>query len=177
MTGRGGPGPLPWLAALLVLYLAAPIAAFLAWAAGHGLAPTDASQVGQALGLSAATATVATGLMALFGVPLGHRLAQPGRLSAWLSALVHLPLGLPPLASGVILALLFSPNTAPGRLLGPAVVDTPVGIVLAQTFVASPFLVLAARSAFASLPPSIGEAARTLGHGPFACWAGFLLPA
>ncbi|MBX6351079.1 MAG: ATP-binding cassette domain-containing protein, partial [Clostridia bacterium] len=33
------------------------------------------------------------------------------------------------------------------------------------------------RSAFASLPPSIGEAARTLGHGPFACWAGFLLPA
>ena len=79
--------------------------------------------------------------------------------------LVALPLALPPLMSGILLLYLVGPYTALGRLFGGGLTDSRVGIVLAQTFVAAPFLVVAARGAFAAVDPELEEVARTLGHG------------
>jgi ABC-type sulfate/molybdate transport systems ATPase subunit/ABC-type sulfate transport system permease component len=156
-----GRGPLPWLAGLLTVYLAAPLVALLL--ALPGAAPPDPGLL-PALGVSVAAASVATLLIALGGIPLGYALARRPRL-AWLGVLVQLPLALPPLASGILLLFLVGPYSPLGRL---PLTDTFAGVVLAQTFVAAPFLVVAARSSFAAVDPSLEGVAATLGHGPWA---------
>lgn len=85
-----------------------------------------------------------------------------------LTALVALPLALPPLMSGLLLLFVVGPYTTAGRLFGGNLTDTRVGIVLAQTFVAAPFLIIAARAAFLGVDPALEDVAATLGHGPTA---------
>jgi molybdate transport system permease protein len=118
-----------------------------------------------ALWMSLLTATVATAIITLFGVPLAWVLAQQhGRLWSAIGLLVQLPLALPPLMSGILLIEVVGPYTLIGRLFHGALTDTPAGIVIAQTFVAAPFLVIAARSAFQAVPTELVEVAATLGH-------------
>ncbi len=80
--------------------------------------------------------------------------------------LVQLPLALPPLASGVLLLFLVGYATPLGRLTGGALTDSFTGIVLAEVFVAAPFLIIAARSAFAATDPDLEGVAATLGRDP-----------
>src|SRR5208283_5377263 len=75
---------------------------------------------------------------------------------------------MPPLAGGILLLFLVGPYTPLGRLTGGALTDSFTGVVLAQTFVAAPFLIVAARSAFAAVDPSLEGVAATLGHRPWA---------
>ena len=82
-----------------------------------------------------------------------------------LLALVALPLALPTLMSGILLLYVVGPFTIPGELFGGKLTDTRVGIVLAQIFVAAPFLIIAARAAFAAVDPALEEVAATLGFG------------
>jgi len=158
--------PLPWLGGLLALYLLAPIGAFLV-RLGGGVSSTPG--LAAALFTSLLTATISTVAIALLGVPLAYLLARrhgpAGRLAL---ALVALPLALPPLMSGLLLLYVTGPYTAAGRLFGGDLTDTRVAIVLAQTFVAAPFLIVAARAAFASVDPVLEDMARALGHGPLA---------
>ena len=158
-----GRSPLTWLGALLVLYLVIPIIAFLVQLT-HGVAPADGVQ--GALVTSLITATISTAIIAVLGVPLAYVLARArGVFATAVTVLVALPLALPPLMSGILLLALVGPNTPLGRAFGGALTDTPVGIVIAQTFVAAPFLVIAARGAFASVDPDLEDVARTLGRG------------
>ncbi len=83
-----------------------------------------------------------------------------------LGFLVQLPLALPPLASGILLLFLVGFSTPLGHALGGALTDSFAGIVLAEVFVASPFLIIAARSAFASADPILEGVGSTLGHRP-----------
>ncbi|HTT87659.1 MAG TPA: ATP-binding cassette domain-containing protein, partial [Acidimicrobiales bacterium] len=69
---------------------------------------------------------------------------------------------------GILLVYLVGPHTWLGRLFGGGLTDSLTGIVLAQTFVASPFLVVAARSAFRTVDPAQLHVAATLGHGELA---------
>ena len=177
------------LAALLALYLVAPLAAGILQA---GLADWRGAALGdlaRASGVSFASATLATGFVALGGIPLGYLLARvPGRGMALLGFVVQLPLALPPLASGILLLFLFGYASPVGRLFGGALTDSFAGIVLAEAFVAAPFLVIAARSAFAGVDPVLEDVAASLGHRPPAVfrrvslalawrgiWAGMLL--
>ncbi len=130
-----------------------------------------------ALWMSLLTASVATSIIAVLGVPLAWVLAQ-GRGRGWslLGVLVQLPLALPPLMSGIVLIEVVGPYTAIGRLFGGALTDTPAGIVIAQTFVAAPFLVIAARSAFATVPTELLDVAATLGHGRWSRFTRVALP-
>ena len=156
--------PLPLLGGVLALYLAAPIVIFL-MRLGHGVTPTDGVQ--DALFTSLVTATVSTAIIAILGVPLAYALARSrGWLASAVTLLVALPLALPPLMSGVLLLDTVGPNTPLGRLFGGGLTDTAAGIVLAQTFVAAPFLVIAARAAFAGADPELEDVARTLGLRP-----------
>ncbi len=168
--------PLPWLAGLLVAYLLVPLGFYLSrLAGGTGHAGPG---LGAALAVSLETAAISTAIIALLGVPLGYLLARGrGRTSSVLGVVVQLPLALPPLMSGILLIYVVGPYSAIGSFFGGALTGTRVGIVLAQTFVAAPFCVVAARSAFAALDPSYDDVAATLGHGRWARFARVALPA
>lgn len=166
--------PLPWLGMLLALYLVLPIAAFLVQL-GHGAPVPDGA--GGALLMSVLTATVSTAITAFFGIPLAYALARAhGVLARAVTVAVALPLALPPLMSGILLLEVVGPNTPIGRVFGGALTDSPVGIVIAQTFVAAPFLVIAARGAFASVDTELEDVAHTLGHGEIAAFLRVALP-
>ena len=90
--------------------------------------------------------------------------------------MVQLPLALPPLVSGVLLLALVGPYTPVGRLFGGRLTDSLAGIVLAQTFVAAPFLVISARSAFAAADPALAEVGATLGLSSLARFFRISLP-
>ncbi|MHB8732093.1 MAG: ABC transporter ATP-binding protein/permease [bacterium] len=161
--------PLPWLAGLLALYLAAPLGALAVHLGTSGWAGLETPGLFAALEVSAGAATVSCAIIAAAGIPLGYVLAHGrGGGIGLLGSVVQLPLAMPPLAAGILLLFLVGPYTLIGRLTGGALTDSFAGIVLAQTFVASPFLVVAARSAFATMDPSLEGVAATLGHRPWA---------
>lgn len=173
---KPGLGALPWLGGLLAVYLLAPLAVLIPAVRGAGGAAALPG-LWRALATSIAAASCATAVIAVTGVPLADLLAR-GR-ARWLGAvgiLVQLPLALPPLVGGILLLLLFGPFTPLGRLTGGALTDSFAGIVLAQTFVAAPFLVVAARAAFATIAPQLEEVAETLGHRPGAVFWRVRLP-
>lgn len=167
------PAPLPWLGCLLALYLLAPFAAGLFQSGLADWAGADWAGLSRAALVSVASASAATVLVSLTGVPLGYLLARPSgsrmsRRMAVLGFAVQLPLAFPPLSSGILLLFLLGYASPLGRLTGGALTDSFGGIVLAEAFVSAPFLIVAARSAFAGLDPVLEDVAATLGHGPWA---------
>ncbi len=175
---RQVPSPLPWLAGLLAVYLIAPLVAGLQAAATADWNAVDYATLVRACLVSLASASCATLLTALCGIPLGFALARkPGRAVGVLGFLVQLPLALPPLASGVLLLFLVGYNAPLGRLTHGDLTDSFAGIVLAETFVSAPFVIIAARSAFAALDPAIEDVAATLGRRRLAVFWRATLPA
>ncbi len=178
---RRTPAPLLLLGGLLALYLAAPFVAGLGRLGEADWRGADVSAIAHATAVSLGSATAATLLVTLCGVPLGYALARSrGRLAAAVGLLVQMPLALPPLASGVLLLFLLGYDSPLGRLaegggLG-RLTDSFAGIVLAEAFVAAPFLVIAARSAFAAVDPQLEAMAATLGHPPGAVFRRVALP-
>ncbi|WP_211194945.1 ABC transporter permease [Halorhabdus amylolytica] len=168
------------LGAVLVAYLLGPFVAFLL---EHGL-PTPGAfadpAVRSAIVASLVTAPVATLLATVFGVPLAYVLARYSfRGKRLLEALVVLPLVTPPVVGGVVLVSAFGRLTPIGKAaaaLGVPLTQGYAGVVLAQTFVAAPFLVVTARSGFASIDADLERAARNLGKGPLATFREVSLP-
>jgi ABC-type sulfate/molybdate transport systems ATPase subunit len=79
--------------------------------------------------------------------------------------------------SGILLLYVVGPFTIPGELFGGKLTDTRAGIVLAQIFVAAPFLIIVARAAFLAVDPALEEVAATLGYGRVARFARVAVPA
>jgi molybdate transport system permease protein len=159
--------PLGWLAALLAVYLVAPLAAGAEQALFADWRAVDVAALAQACGISVASASLATAIIAVGGIPLGYLLSRrPGWATTALGFLVQFPLALPPLTGGVLLLFLFGYSTPLGRLTGGALTDSFAGIVLAEIFVAAPFLIIAARSSFVAIDPVFEGVAATLGRGP-----------
>ena len=174
---RRTPSVLPLLAGLLTAYLIAPLGAGVLASFSARWSSVEVAALVRASGVSLASATAATMLVALGGIPLGYLLARiPGRAMAVLGFLVQLPLALPPLASGVLLLFLLGYDTPLGRLTAGALTDSFAGIVLAEAFVAAPFVIIAARSAFAAIDPALEEVAATLGRGPLEVFLRVSLP-
>lgn len=169
--------PLPWLGALLAIYLCAPFAAAIQQARFADWEAFDGTALWRALAVSVGSATLSAALILIGGIPLGYCLARvPGRAMAVLGFVVQLPLAMPPLASGVLLLFLVGPYTPLGLLTHGTLTDSFTGIVLAETFVAAPFLVVAARSAFASVDPVLEDVALTLGWGALRVFIKVSLP-
>jgi molybdate transport system permease protein len=167
--------PLPWLGGLLALYLLVPIAAFVVRLTGGAPA---APGLGSALLTSLFTATIATVVITVLGTPLAYLLARRrGVMARVLLALVALPLALPTLMSGILLLYVVGPFTIPGELFEGRLTDTRAGIILAQIFVAAPFLIIVARAAFAAVDPALEDVAATLGLGRLARFARVAVPA
>ncbi|WP_429498601.1 ATP-binding cassette domain-containing protein [Robbsia andropogonis] len=172
-----GPTPLAWLGALLTIYLCAPLLASAPHIASASWTAVDWNTLLHATGVSAASATLAALIVALTGVPLGYWLARrPTHLASVIAFVVQLPLALPPLTSGVLLLFLLGPYSALGELTHGALTDSFIGILLAGIFVAAPFLIVAARSAFIAVDPMFEDVAATLGHRPYARFFSISLP-
>ncbi|WP_314853921.1 ABC transporter permease [uncultured Microbacterium sp.] len=122
-----------------------------------------------ALGLSLVTGTIATMVCVVLGVPLALLIARSGaRVAALLRAVVTVPLVLPPMVGGVALLFLLGRNGWLGALLAEVGVKVPfttASVVIAQTFVALPFLVLALEGSLRSTGIGYEQAAAALGAG------------
>lgn len=157
--------PLLWLACLLAVYLCAPFIASIPQVGHADWTGVDWRGTWSAVAVSAGSASVAALVILIGGVPLGYWLSRStSRGMALLGFIVQLPLALPPLTSGILLLFLFGPYSWLGRLTNGALTDSFAGIVLAETFVAAPFLIVAARSAFAATDSVYEDVAATLGH-------------
>jgi ABC-type Fe3+/spermidine/putrescine transport system ATPase subunit/ABC-type sulfate transport system permease component len=166
---RASRSPLTWLGGLLALYLIVPLVAFLVRLAAPGDRGFGTPGLWSALEVSVVSATITTVLVALFGIPLANWLARSrGPVRTVTGVLVLLPLAIPPVTSGLVLIYLVGPYTTLGQFFNGGLTDSVTGVVLAQTFVASPFLIVAARSAFAAIDPALDDLAATLGHRPLA---------
>ncbi|HEU4426289.1 MAG TPA: ABC transporter permease [Pilimelia sp.] len=171
---------LPAVAGLLFLVL--PLAGLLIRAPWTTiLQRLTEPEVRIALRLSLQTATIATVVCLVLGVPLAWLLARvdfPGR--RLVRALVTVPLVLPPVVGGVALLLVFGRRGLVGSWLdatfGVTLPFTTTGVVLAETFVAMPFLVIAVEGALRGADTRYEEAAATLGAGRWTTFTHVTLP-
>src|SRR5256886_5066194 len=170
---RRGPAaaPVPFLilAGAGVAFFVLPLLGLLVrtpWGSAREL--LTSSEALTALRLSLIASLSATAIALLLGVPLAWiyaRVAFPGR--AICRALTVLPMVLPPVVGGVALLLAFGR----GGLLGGWLADvfgihlpfTTAGAILAETFVAMPFLVITVEAGLRSMDTRFEDAARTLG--------------
>ncbi|MFI8830220.1 ABC transporter permease [Streptomyces afghaniensis] len=182
--GRTRSVPIPLLvpALLGLAFLLLPLIALLVRAPWRSLPEQlTSAEVWEALRLSLVCATAATGLSLVVGVPLAWLLARtrfPGR--GFVRALVTLPLVLPPVVGGVALLLAFGRNGVIGQWLdswfGITLPFTTTGVVLAETFVAMPFLVISVEGTLRAADPRYEEAATTLGASRFTAFRRVTLP-
>ena len=133
-----------------------------------------------ALRVTVETNLVAMALIILFGTPTAYLLAtRRFRGRALLVTLVELPLVLPPAVAGIgLLAAFGRLGLLGGTLegLGIDIAFTKVAVVLAVTFVASPFYVRTGIAAFEAVDADLVSASRTLGAGPGRTFARVALP-
>jgi molybdate transport system permease protein len=180
--GTGLP-PLLWLPAGLALaFLVLPLVALLVRAPWRSL-PEQllTAEVGQALRLSLVSATSATVVCLLLGVPLAWVLARARfRGRKLLRALVTVPLVLPPVVGGVALLLLLGRRGLIGQYLdawfGISLPFTTPAVIIAEAFVAMPFLVIAVEGALRGVDRRFEDAAATLGASRLRIFARVTLP-
>lgn len=159
------------LGSILILFLVVPIIKMI-FSLDLGVAKKILSdlEVLQSILLTLRCALWATALGIIMGIPLGYMLARKSfPLKNLVQAAVDLPVVVPHTAAGIALLMVFGRRFLWGRLfssLGLSFVGTEAGIVIAMTFVSAPFLINAARDAFASVPHRVEEVARTLGASP-----------
>jgi sulfate transport system permease protein len=188
VPGRRGPAATAIRAAFtayVVLLVAVPLVA-MAWTALSDGPGAFVAALKSPVALAALKLTFWTSLLvAVIGLFLGTATAWvlvryefPGR--ALLSSFIDLPLALPTLVAGLMIASLFGPQATLGRALlhhGVRVIFAPPGIVLALLFVTLPFGVRSVEPTLRALDPAEEEAAATLGAGPFATFRRVVLPA
>jgi molybdate transport system permease protein len=170
------------LATVTIAFLAIPVVALLAKASWGTLwADLSTPEARSALKLSLVCSLWATALSVVFGVPLAWVLARveiPGR--NLIRALVILPMVLPPVVGGVALLLGFGRRGLVGGWLydldGIQLTFSTAGAVLAETFVAMPFLVITVEAALRTMDRRFEEAASTLGAGRWTVFRRVTLP-
>jgi molybdate transport system permease protein len=168
-TRRATPLPIGVLAAVGIAFLAIPLVGLLLTTPWSRLPELLTSPVAaEALRLSVITSLSATALAIVVGVPLAWVLARsrvPGR--TFIRALVTLPLVLPPVVGGVALLLAFGRRGIVGQYLydwfGVQLPFSMAAVIMAEAFVAMPFLVITVEGALRSADPRFEEAAATLG--------------
>ncbi|MGY0070333.1 molybdate ABC transporter permease subunit [Streptomyces sp. QTS137] len=180
--GQGVPLPLLLPALLALAFLLVPLLALLVRAPWQSMPEQLTSPaVWQALRLSLVCATAATAVSLVLGVPLAWLLARtdfPGR--GLVRALVTLPLVLPPVVGGVALLMALGRGGIVGQWLdqwfGVSLPFTTAGVVVAEAFVAMPFLVISVEGTLRAADRRYEEAAATLGASRFTAFRRVTLP-
>jgi molybdate transport system permease protein len=163
-----------WVLTVAVLgaaFVVTPVVALAArvnWSGFLELVSSESSVT--AMLLSLRTSATATGLCVLLGVPMALVLARttfPGQRIA--RALVLVPLALPPVIGGIALLATFGREGLLGHtisIFGIRIAFSTTAVVLAQTFVALPFLVLSLESGMRVAGTRFEAVAATLGARP-----------
>ncbi|MFC4544728.1 ABC transporter permease [Halosolutus amylolyticus] len=159
------------LGTVLLAYFVVPFVAFFGQVGSVDVvAGLSEPATRQAIRTSLVTAPIATAIATVFGVPLAYVLSRGSfRGKRLVEAAVLLPLVVPPIVGGVMLLTVlgrYTPIGAAAAALGIPLTGSRAGVILAQTFVAAPFLVVTARAGFDGVDERLEEAARTLGYGP-----------
>ena len=177
---------MPWLlglpAALALGFLVLPLVGLVIRAPWpDAVAVLTSEESVAALRLSLVTATCSTAITVVLGVPLSWLLARralPG--GSVLRAVITVPLVLPPVVGGVALLSVLGRSGLVGRplyeLTGFAFPFTPYGVIVAQTFVALPYLILSVEGALRTADRRFEEAAATLGATPLVVFWRVTLP-
>ena len=164
--------------ALLIVVPIVSLATRVDWAHFGTLITSESSLA--ALALSLRTSIASTAHCVILGVPLALVLARtsfPGKRI--LRALILLPLVLPPVVGGIALLAAFGRRGllgAPLEVLGVTIAFSTVAVVLAQTFVALPFLVLSLEAALRTAGSRYEAVASTLGASPSTVFRRVTLP-
>ena len=170
------------LAALAVAFLAIPLIGLVLRTPWRNL-PTDLGAPGvlTALRLSLQCSVSAVAVSIVIGVPLAWLLARvsfPGRNVV--RALVMLPMVLPPVVGGVALLLAFGRHGLLGqwleRAFGVTLPFSTAGAVMAEAFVAMPFLIVTVEAGLRALGQRYEDAAATLGAGRWVTFLRVTLP-
>jgi len=137
----------------------------LTW--GEFISTVTAPRVLASYKVTFGSAMIAAVINSIFGVLVAWVLVRyrfPGRRIV--DALVDLPFALPTAVAGITLATIYSPNGWVGRFLEPhgiKVAFTPLGIVLAMTFIGLPFVVRTVQPVVEEIEVELEEAASCLG--------------
>jgi molybdate transport system permease protein len=181
MTSAGLPRWIYIPAAVGALFVVVPLVAVAArvdWPNFWSLISSQSSVT--ALALSLKTAAASTVLCLLLGVPMALVLARSdNRLVRMARPVILLPLVLPPVVGGIALLYAFGRLGLIGEYLNAAGIQiafTTTAVVLAQTFVSLPFLVIALEGAARTAGTDYEVVAATLGARPTTVWWRVSLP-
>src|SRR5262245_12026737 len=173
---------LPIPALLFISFLGLPVVALLLKVLPQeGIGQTlQEPLVTKALWLSSITSLSSLFLAVSFGTPIAYLLARHRfRGAALLDTLIDLPMVLPPTVAGVALLMAFGRRGLLGAWLdavGIQIGFTTVAVVLAQSFVSTPFYIRAARAGFQSVDQELERVAYTLGHSAFSTFLRVTVP-
>jgi sulfate transport system permease protein len=169
----------------LIAFVAVPLAAVVARGFEDGLGNFRAAMASpgawEAVRLTLVTSAVAATLNAIFGTLLAYVLVRYRfRGRGVISSVVDLPFAIPTLVTGVMLLVLFGPNTTVGGFLerlGIGVAFTQLGILIALMVVTLPFVVRTVQPVLLELDIAEEEAAMVLGASPWNTFRRIVLPA
>jgi molybdate/tungstate transport system permease protein len=163
------------------VYIAVPFVSFFTrTGVTNVVAGLRTPQAQAAIRNSLLTAPIATAIATVFGVPLAYVLARssfPGK--SLVEAVVILPLVVPPVVGGAMILTAvgrFTPLGTAAASVGVPLTSSLLGIVLAQTFVAAPFVIVTARAGFGAVDERLEQASRSLGYGPLQTFWNVSLP-
>jgi molybdate transport system permease protein len=146
------------------------VAIFVRVAPGELVSQLGSDVVLDAIRVTLKATLISQALILLIGTPAAYLIASRAfRGRALAITLVELPLVLPPAVAGIALLAAFGRLGLLGRTfeaLGISISFTAAAVVLAVTYVASPFYVRQAIASFEALDQSLLDASRTLGAGP-----------
>jgi molybdate/tungstate transport system permease protein len=169
------------LGACLVLFIVGPLLRLLFESSPAGLSEgLRDPELRASIVLTVFTATVATVLAAVLGIPLAYLLARrsfPGRRVV--QGIIDLPVVIPHPVAGIALLLFLGRRSQVGGALaelGLEVVSHVPGIIAAMLFVSAPILVSGAREAFRGVDPQLERVARTLGDTGWSAFRRVTLP-
>jgi len=171
-----------WACAIvLILFILIPIISiFLTLSGGNALAELTDVVTLNAIKLSLLTSTAAMLLIVSFGTPTARILARSKiRGKRIIDSIIDLPIVIPPSVAGIALLLAFAPRSPIGMFLrhyGVILPGSVWAVVLAQTFVALPFFVRSARTAFEEVDPKIETAASVLSPSRLFSFSRIVLP-
>jgi molybdate transport system permease protein len=173
---------LPPAGILLLFFALPPLALILRWAGFDASAARAVSSraVLESMALSLWTTAITTGIVFVFGTALAYLLSRGSfPFVRALSIFVELPIVMPPAVAGLALLTAFGRRGLLAGVMTLAnirVTFTPVAVVLAQLFVASPYYIRAAQARFSAIPRELGEAAGLDGAGSLQTFLKVTLP-
>lgn len=165
---------------LLALFLLPLLALFIRSINQDFFTHAFSEQAFKALRLSLVTSTITTVSAILFGTPLAYLLARwRFKFKSWIELLIDLPIVLPPSVAGLVLLIAFGRRGLFGsalNVLGISLPFTTAAVVIAQTFVAAPLYVRAARIGFTDIDKQLEEAAHVEGANQWQLFREVMFP-